>query len=141
MMAELTDEQVEKAVNIASATRTSKLSWNGSTGENGIHLWRATMRAAAPFLQLPWDFPTPEEVDAANTKTSRYGLIPRDMAAVIIDRFVSNRNAFLLPKAVDLRKKAVMMLLADIPGTNVVIGDGNREYITDLILAALDEVK
>lgn len=29
MMAELTDEQVEKAVKAASATRTSKLSWNG----------------------------------------------------------------------------------------------------------------
>ncbi len=62
-MTELTEQQIEQAIAVAER-----------------------MRRAAPFLQLPWDEPTEEEIESA------------------LQEFVRRRNAALQPKPVDPRK-------------------------------------
>jgi hypothetical protein len=52
------------------------------------------MRRAAPFLQLPWDEPTEEEIDNAGRRGIESAL----------REFVRRRNAALQPKPVDLRR-------------------------------------
>jgi hypothetical protein len=76
-MTELTEQQIEQAIaafgNYAVAER---------------------MRRAAPFLQLPWDEPTEEEIDNAGRRGIESAL----------REFVRRRNAALQPKPVDLRR-------------------------------------
>ena len=76
-MTELTEQQIEQAIaafgNYAVAER---------------------MRRAAPFLQLPWDEPTEEEIDNAGRRNIESAL----------REFVRRRNAALQPKPVDLRR-------------------------------------
>lgn len=76
-MTELTEQQIEQAIaafgNYAVAER---------------------MRRAAPFLQLPWDEPTEEEIDNAGRRGIESAL----------REFIRRRNAALQPKPVDLRR-------------------------------------
>lgn len=143
-MAELTDDQVEKAVKAASATRTSKLSWNGSTGENGIDLWRATVRAAAPFLQLPWYEPTREEFSSIHDSSiCLYG--DGKLCRAVSDalrQFILIRNAAMISKPVDPRiqaVKGVLEMLTDEGGR--IFSPQKLQEISERILYWIDEVE
>lgn len=82
-MAELTEDQLQKAADAYEAA-------NGTCA--------GAMRAAAPFLRLPIDEPTSEEVVAANTKGSSFCMVPDEIARALLNRFVRARNAALLEK-------------------------------------------
>lgn len=104
-MAELTQDQVERA----------HMALNGGAGD--IDLIHKSLHAAAPFLQLPWDEPTPEEMAA----------IDRDWIgfAEFVREFVRRRNAALLPEPVDPRIAIVKHQLTDAAmshGIDVVAG-------------------
>lgn len=103
-MAELTQDQVDRAVKAMDAYTPTVIT-NTELG----HM----VRAAAPFLQLPWDEPTEEESSVIHSSdlglrlTSSFDKNKRS----ILSDFVLRRNAALLPKPVDPRKKVVVGLL------------------------------
>lgn len=125
---ELTNEQVEQAVEAARNTRTPVLSWSGSGSENGLELWRNTMRAAAPFLQLPWDEPTEDELLMLCGTGGGY----HSRTAII--EFVRRRNAALATKPVDPRIEKVKAVLAK----RYTAEDALLPAVAADILAALD---
>lgn len=102
-MAELTHEQVERAAK-AHFDCDSMPAWDRAS-EQTKGAWRKAIRAAAPFLQLPWDTPTIEEATKANQCM--------DGQSAIFD-FLRYRNAaIMVPKPVDPRKaRAVELLLS-----------------------------
>jgi hypothetical protein len=133
-MAELTDEQVKQAAEISSSTRTHSLSWNGPRSEKGMDLWLSTMRAAAPFLQLPWDEPSMDEANEIEQNIPR-NAPPVDQLMRALTVFVHRRNAALIPKPFDPRKEVIVRVLSEQPK------DAWYKDTADRILAALDEVK
>jgi hypothetical protein len=108
-MTELTEQQIEQAIaafgNYAVAER---------------------MRRAAPFLQLPWDEPTEEEIDNAGRRGIESAL----------REFVRRRNAALQPKPVDPRREKIRNVLA----LGVDAGEPYITNATERILAVIDEV-
>jgi hypothetical protein len=79
--------------------------------------YRITACAAAPFLQMPWEMPTYEELEMFKDFKS---------AGSALFEFVRRRNAALLPKPVDPRRQRIIDALA---------GD---VVTADRILVALD---
>lgn len=100
-MAELTQEQVERA-----ARQLIRISAAGTWEEASPayrHVLELSVRAAAPFLQLPWDTPTIEEATKANWCM--------DGQSAIFD-FLRRRNAALMPKPVDPRVALVEQVIS-----------------------------
>ena len=120
-MAELTDRQVD----IAAKVFMEYLSMPG--GED-----KGSLRVTAPYLQMPWDEPTNEEV--ANIVRKLFATTECLDMLVLEDtlrEFVRLRNAALLPKPVDPRRAAIVRVLREYPD--------RAPEIADKILAALDE--
>lgn len=140
-MATLSDEQVERAAKLyqdeVHRGTPRILGWDECSVEDQKDIARC-LRAAAPFLQLPWDEPTAEE------KQNFLGTVhpESNYAATILDsveEFVRRRNAALLPKPVHPRRDAILVIMRE----ELKSLRGDKEFCSaaDRILAALDEVK
>jgi hypothetical protein len=92
---------------------------------------RDGLAAAAPFLQLPWDDPTHDEI-VDGTKRILMGMPCKE----VLQRFVRNRNAALLPKPVDPRRERVATLLRKLHMDQRGWSPGE---IADRILEAIDK--
>lgn len=130
-MTELTDEQIDRAVDCAAL----------ATGEKRFdrEYARHNFRAAAPFLQLPWDEPSDAEIDvfsniAYGRTVNVVGEVCRNISQMVLREFVRRRNATLLPKPVDSRRAAILKAYKP-------YGYNPDEELMAAILDALDEVK
>lgn len=126
-MADLTQEQVERA---AKAAHDAFMEDGQPIGYDKLaqtlrEPYRSCVRAAAPFLQLPWDEPTLEEASKANQCM--------DGQSAIFD-FIRRRNAALLPKPVDPRLAVVRHQLG---GPSM---SHNLDGVAVKILHALDQL-
>ena len=107
-MAELTQEQIKQAMWAAHSAAAPGFEW-GNLSERDVERYSLAVKAAAPFLQLPWDEPTEDEVTSiynycANTIDGN--LTPRCLC-----EFVRRRNTALLPKMVDPRIAKLIVIL------------------------------
>lgn len=138
-MVELTDEQVDRA---AKEFWLSPKWGYGTPGEGVGENAKVGLRAAAPFLQLPWDEPTEDEAHVIHSTNLGLGLtssFDRNVFEVLC-RFVRRRNAALLPKPVDPRREAVMNVLRQSVGVVDSYSNG-PECVADRILDAIDGIK
>lgn len=158
-MAELTEQQVDMAARASSAC-VSKLGYPArlayATEEENKAMAHGAMRAAAPFLQLPWDEPSKEEIRQATGD-----LIGLDADSVpdqrqrqfigIVWYFVRRRNAALMPKPVDPRRERIRSVLtslfASVDPQKIARDFGSAQELQKMLdeaetkmLAALDEV-
>lgn len=141
-MAELTDEQVDRAAK-AHFDCGAIPSWDGAS-EQTKDAWRKSIRAAAPFLQLPWEPPTFEDINEATYqygKLSRSGYDTKDnpppntyAMTSALQEFVRRRNAALMPKP-DPRLHKVICAMSGFTSDRKL-----EDTIAKQILAALDEV-
>lgn len=129
-MKELTDEQVERAAKVVCP-----LNWDVAGAEEKS-AYRDRIQMAAPFLQLPWDEPTEDEVSDIEALIQSTGA-PHWFNGDCLKEFVRRRNAALLPKPVDPRRA---VLLKQLSTFNVRDEQELEEEVTE-ILAAMDEVK
>lgn len=120
-MAELREDQIDAAAKVLCKTGGNK--WDDSY-KGQRESYYAMAKAAAPFLQFPWDEPTSEEINALDGKDHTY---------TMVREFVSRRNALQMPKPLDQRRAAIVEVLKQYPD--------RAPEIADKILAALDEVK
>lgn len=97
-MAELTNEQVDKALKACEGKFLGK----------GI-------RAAAPFLQLPWDEPSEDEAKVIHSTNLGMSLTATfdQCKWNVLREFVDRRNAALMPKPVDPRIGLIDRTLCD----------------------------
>lgn len=134
-MADLNDKELKLAAEAMFKAWYEKTPLSMDWTKGNQPMWIAAARAAAPFLQLPWDEPTDDETYAVNSKGSSYLQAPHEMVRALLRRFVSNRNRSLLPNP-NPRRDAILRAME---GSGVA-----RPFIekyADVILAALDEVK
>jgi len=91
-MAELTEQQLRLA---AEAWGKSAHAQNDPIGAN-LHCFMRALEAAAPYLQLPWDEPSEEEVEEAMDAVIRaHSLMGRERnwkVREVIREFVNRRN-------------------------------------------------
>jgi hypothetical protein len=138
----LTDEQIEAAAKALHSAANMQRPWDfpyptrayEELVERHKNEWRELARSAAPFLQAPWEPPTPSEVSdvyavAAGT-SPRYDFVLRRLSDAIA-AFVDKRNAKLSPKPVDPRREKIITAIFNYPGEHF-------ERLADRILAALD---
>jgi hypothetical protein len=130
----LTDEQIEAAAKAAWLGRF--LTPHGVADFDTVSPdmqsgWRRAMRAAAPFLQMPWEMPTQSECELIGRA--------QDVAEVTVhyavSSFINMRNASLFPKLVDPRRDK---LKAAVNEWRQCEGAYTTSEIVDRILAALD---
>lgn len=125
-MAELTQEQVERAV------KAFNLCPSDQGGMGMIMNVGERLRSAAPFLQLPWsELISYTEDERFKEVCSAEGTVPA------LADFVRRRNASLLPKPVDPR---IGVAIQELQGYLIHWGDDLRP-IAENIISALDEVK
>ena len=98
-MAELTKQQLHSAAQAGNSVAESlgfpemALHVSDSERENMLFL---ALRAAAPYLQLPWDEPTEQEVSSFGTDAKEYkSLSQRFEWQCALAAFVRRRNAAL----------------------------------------------
>lgn len=127
----LTDEQIEAA---------AKAMLERDACPIGIEHYRMLARAAARFLQMPWEMPTPEEVrqyerprldEPAKLRMGNDCLPSFRLRHEALCEFIKYRNASLIPKPVDPRREKLK---------RVLIADHARSHedFVDAILASLD---
>lgn len=121
-MAELTDDQVKAAT--AAIAKQFGGAVDGVLAEN-------MLRAAAPFLQLPWDDPTKKELERFRV----HGVA--DFRGEI-HNFIRSRNAALMSKPVDPRLDVLYALLQEV---GALKPSDDMTSVATRILAALDGVK
>jgi hypothetical protein len=142
-MAELKQEQLMLAVEAQSEaikrwqnTESEHMPWG--TKKYHLGMCQSGLRAAAPYLQFPWENVTDQEISMIAEAQARdpFGV----QCAVVA--FVNMRNAALLPKPVDPRRKKIAEILME-PVSPLVLANfrTEAEVYADRILAALDEVK
>ena len=136
MMAELTEQQLDQA---AAAYGMAY----GGDAEGPSDARREGLRAAAPFLQIPWEPPTKEEAKSfhENYYTFASTSIPSTLHA--LRRFIANRNAALLPKPVDPRFEKIRSALVYHASHrfNQLITPNQFDEAALAVLTALGEVK
>lgn len=154
-MSKLTEEQIEAAAKegysaadnqynksgIAHRYSTNHISWN-ELAEVTKDMWRVAVRYAAPFLQVPWDEPTFEELKKAcfdftyceNRDSTCMG-IPLGPMRDAFSKFVSRRNDDLIQKPVDPRREKLLRAVNAIRTHESAYT--SSEMVT-AILAALD---
>ena len=128
-MAELTAQQIEFAV-----AAFENVAGHAATGE--LLSMAERMRRAAPFLQLPWDGPTEDEIRQACDDYDLGGDNFRSALEFLIKKFVRRRNAAIQPKPVDPRREKIRNVLA----FGVAAGEPYITNATERILAVIDEV-
>jgi hypothetical protein len=95
-----------------------------------IETTRAGLRAAAPFLQMPWEMPTDKECRELHALTD-------NEVGHALRQFVCDRNAALIPKPADPRREKVKTAL--IGEVSTFLWNTEEAYrAADRILAALD---
>jgi hypothetical protein len=149
VMAELTEQQIDLAARASSAC-VSKLGYPArlayATEEENKAMAHEAMRAAAPFLQLPWDEPTEEESYFCSDVVQANE--PQD----VIGEFVRRRNAAILTKPVDPRRERIRSVLvnlfASVDPQKIARDFGSARELQRMLdeaetkmLAALDGVK
>lgn len=120
-MAELTNDQVELAVSAIEKLQRSNMDAGSTVAIRDV------VCAAAPFLKLPWDDPTAEEVRKA---TADY-IGEEDVMCVpdhrqknflgIVRHFICRRNAAMEPKSV---------MPKGFEGWKILGSDGNLRDVT-----------
>lgn len=124
-MKQLTEEQIKLASN------AFEKAFNGD-GRSLPYQMATAVRAAAQFLQLPWEEPTLAEIksiresDPAGTRDAIY----------LLNAFVRSRNLALLPKAVDPRREKIIAAISP-----CLFSRQKEDELINRILAALDEEK
>ncbi len=114
----LTDEQLNMAAD-AFAARPGAFTVDG-------------LRAAAPYLQVPWDVPTEcEWRECMRLDNNR--LMDDHLSACV---FVEKRNAALLPTTPDPRREAILKIL-----NSVLLPKEYLEATVLEILKAIDGIK
>ena len=92
--------------------------------------YRKYARAAAPFLQMPWEEVTAEESETIHRGTGHLSV------ALVIKRFVELRNAALVPKPVDPRESIIVHAMCnDLTGLDDV---AEAHRIAKRIIVAMD---
>ena len=106
-MAELSEQQIEQAAKaIHEAGRVSIYFWEHVCASDKER-FRKAARAAAPYLQLPWDEPLKGEITAIS-------MLPVEASTfAVVCEFVRRRNAALQPKPVDPAIEVVSRMLRD----------------------------
>jgi hypothetical protein len=132
VMAELTQEQEDRAAEAVVADSQ----WIYGTPMRERNWVESGLRAAAPFLQLPWDEPTAEE-RAGIAFAIGHSASVNECVDSALARFVRERNATLMPKPVDPRLKAIETQLW---GAMPDVPEDKRKIIAGWILVALDEI-
>lgn len=142
---ELTKDQIEAAAK-AAYKRSRELGHNDIrlSWENCHDLtrndWREVAIAAVPFLQMPWDGPTNEEIHDTHLRIrDRFSGIDYYLVTASLSDFVRCRNAALLPKPVDPRREKVIAAVDAVKSYHRL---GEEQLtsaeVADRILAALD---
>lgn len=146
-MAELTKEQIESAaqalwqVTLEHRNHCSTTSKWEEVAEHYKEEWRVWARAAAPFLQLPWDTPTTDEIKEITNQIWHWGSGPHrnfDTARFVAGQFVDRRNAALVPKPTFDRRTKILHIVQDLASGRCGNSSVNVEQWTDAIMA-LDE--
>lgn len=138
-MSKLTDEQVELAIKYFSK--------DPEVIVQGVWNLKSCLRNAAPYLQMPWNGPTRKEEDEALAvfSTHRFNGEENHETAIwdLLAIFVQHRNAVLLPKPVDPRRKVIIDTINLQPASSSAStnSDGPVGELADKILTALDEAK
>jgi hypothetical protein len=141
----LTDERIEvaaRAIFNAALERNREIGipiegpqtwdeWGSSIHET----YRIVARAAAPFLQAPWEMPTEKEAETLHANIVACGSDLRGMRHALTT-FVEGRNLALLPKPVDPRRERLVAELMNARGSQFVM---SHEEFADRILAAIDQ--
>jgi hypothetical protein len=134
----LTAEQIDASA--AAILKAAKVdSWHQLSFTEREN-WQVMARAAAPFLQMPWELPTQSECELIRRA--------QDVAEVTVhyavSSFINMRNASLIPKPADPRREKIEKIVISELGKSVLQMHGKGEYIiesgniADRILAALD---
>lgn len=122
----LTDEQIVAAAKrIWAASDNSGYKWSEIASEAKV-IYMEMARVAAPFLQMPWEMPTEEEVAKA---------LHANGTTEALLQFVQRRNASLIPKPVDPRREKLRSAVNE---WRQCEGAYTTSEIVDRILAALD---
>lgn len=139
----LTDEQIEAAAKAMYESTPCGIQWESLPKHEWIH----AARAAAPFLQAPWDMPSSDE-HMAFIRDTNETQIPggvRFNFSGALKLFISRRNASLLPKPVDPRREKIA---AEVQKIKDEARSGPIDYvnptpseIADRIITALDELE
>lgn len=125
----LTDEQIDQAAKAMFESGAHSRRWFhlGVLDQEG---YRQMALAAAPFLQVPWEPPTPSEISDVYAVSveirPRYDFVLRRLSDAIT-AFVDKRNA----KPVDPRRAKIIAALSHKSLTTT-------EDVADRILSALD---
>lgn len=141
----LTDEQVEAA---AKELWLVSFPWRHEPKEDEWlaieecykQEWRTLARAAAPFVQAPWEMPTPEECKHAVTDRDLCAMYSKEHAwRNVLRLFVERRNAALRHKPVDPRREKIESAVDAVKNCNQIGAPAlTTAEIADRILAALD---
>jgi hypothetical protein len=133
---QLTDEQIEAAAKrIWASGDRSGYKWSEIASE-AMAIYREMARAAAPFLQMPWEIPSDEEERQLFADVSKRA--PSISPVKLVIGFIARRNASLIPKPVDPRRDKVVNSLNDSLPRYQSWDRAAAELLADRILAALD---
>ena len=111
-VSKLTDEQVEKAAQVAFDSDNTVSRWIGAEKATKS-FWRNAIRAAAPYLQLPIEPPTEQEIHDATSNfenSKRVGTPNSRAMGLALGWVMAHRNAANFPKP-DPRKEKLGKLL------------------------------
>jgi hypothetical protein len=136
-MAELSEEQLKEAA-LAGWNAYSRSDFDEFDNAEQ-ECWVRAMRAAALHLQMRWEDATPEEITYANTKGSSFGLVPAEVARILIGRFIQHRNSTLFPEPIDPRAEALHEALVMVRRSNAMSTEKEFEKATADILRILDD--
>jgi hypothetical protein len=141
---QLSDEQIEAAAKAmfnafhpADSREDFRWEWDKLTIRTS---YLNAARAAATFLHVRWEMPTPSELKAFQGRLMEQGgsHIPWQHLTLPFNKFIAERNASIIPKPVDPRRDKIMTVLKTgvmNPGT---VTDNCAGFIADRILVALD---
>ena len=124
-MAELTPNQIDeaaKALHLAMSVGERNPSPWETIGYRSQDRYRVMAHDAAPFLQLPWDEPTQDELQRFAHEYRNLNGTECDLTAarVALGALFERRNAALQPKPVDPRREKIL----DVMHTLSCIRDG-----------------
>ena len=126
-MIKLTKEQIEQG------KWAYEVAWNNSSHIDSVI---NGLTAAAPYLQMPWEMPSEEELTWCDgIYRNAHGVTGRADRVLALRKFIERRNAALLPKPVDSRREKLIPILARLARWHV---NDAQDHIVDAILAALD---
>lgn len=129
----VTDEQVKNALMAFYASGDL----HEATREDIQVGMKRAMKAAAPYLQIPWELPSDKEVrsflsDATNASNGK-------SIEHCLRQFVYRRNTTLCPEPIDVRRLKVLRIIGDATLSARPAEPINVSLLVDDILAVFDE--